>query len=155
MRKLTLREYAQVAEIVAAVGVVVSLIYVGVGLRDNTFAIRSTSVQAITNTSIDAIGVQAASADLSRIRRIGDAEYSALTEDEKHRYYLMYRQVWLIFQNVFLQRNLEVIGNDVWGTYERITCSNFRKPGVQETWQDHASVLNPAFVAVVEACLSK
>ncbi len=113
MRKLTLREYAQIAEIVAAVAVVVSLIYVGIGLRDNTFAIRSTSVQAITTTSIDAIGVQAASADLSRIRRIGDAEYSALTVDEKHRYYLMYRQVWLTMRNVFLQRNLEVIGNDV------------------------------------------
>ena len=152
MRRLTLSEYSQVADIVAAVAVVVSLVYVGVSLQDNTSAIRSSSVQALTTTSLEALSAQAASEDLSRIRRLGDADYSALTEDEKFRYYLMYRQVWLTFQNVFVQRNLEVIGDDVWETYERIICNNYVRPGVQATWQDHRSVLDPAFIAVAEAC---
>ena len=53
MRRLSLGEFAQIAEIVAAVAVVVSLVYVGIGLRDNTFAVRSASAQAVTNTSLD------------------------------------------------------------------------------------------------------
>jgi hypothetical protein len=74
VKKLTLTDWAQLAEIIAAVAVVISLIYVGAGLRANTAAIRSASVQAITNTSVALLTAQTTSADLSRIRRIGDLD---------------------------------------------------------------------------------
>ena len=154
MRKPTLNEWAQLSEIVAAVAVVISLVYVGVGLRANTSAIRSASVQAITNTSVAGLTAQNSSADLSRIRRIGDVDQSALDEDEQYRYRTLYRQIWLSFQNVYLQRNLEVVGDELWETYLRIICAEFQNPGVRATWKDHSSVLNPDFVAAAEACPS-
>ena len=152
MRKLTLSECAQIAEVVAAIAVVLSLVYIGVGLRDNTAAIRSASVQAITTTSISGLIAQTTNADLSRLRRAGDIDPTQLTEDEAYRYSTLYRQIWLSFQNVFLQRDLGVIGADLWGTYERIICNEFAKVGVRTTWQSHANVLDPKFVAAAEAC---
>lgn len=152
MKRLTLNEWAQLAEIIAAIAVVISLVYVGAGLRANTSAIQSASVQAITNTSVAGLTTQAASADLSRLRRIGDLNYAALDEDDQYRYFTLYRQIWISFQNVYLQRNLEVVGEELWETYLRIVCAEFEKPGVRETWSEHASVLDPGFVAAAEAC---
>jgi len=150
--KLSLTEWAQIAEVVAAVAVVISLVYVGIGLRDNTAAVRSASVQAITTTSQNGLIAESTSAELSRIRRVGDDDPSTLDVDERHRYYTLYRQIWLSFQNVYFQRDLGTVGADLWGTYQRIICSQFTRPGVRATWADHASVLDPGFVDAAEAC---
>ncbi|MGD8340948.1 MAG: hypothetical protein PVH89_09205 [Gammaproteobacteria bacterium] len=152
MKRLTLNETAQIAEVVAAVAVVVSLIYVGVGLRDNTAAVRSASIQAITTTSQNGLIAESTSADLSRIRRIGDEDYEQLDLDERRRYFTLYRQIWLSFQNVFFQRDLGTVGADLWGTYQRIICNQLSRPGVKATWPNHAAVLDPGFVAAAEGC---
>ena len=152
MKKLTLTDYAQIAEVVAAVAVVVSLVYVGIGLRDNTAAVRSASVQAITTTSQNGLIAESTSADLSRIRRIGDQDPAELNVDEAQRYRTLYRQIWLSFQNVYFQRDLGTVGADLWSTYERIICAQFANQGVRLTWEDHAGVLDSGFVAAAEAC---
>ena len=154
MKRPSLGEFSQIADIVAAVAVVMSLVYVGIGLRDNTSAVRSASAQAVTDTSLDILFGQATNADLARIRTVGDDDYLALTEDEKYRYYLLYRPIWLAWQNVYLQQELGVIDPKLWGTYERVICSTMSKPGVQNSWPIHSSVLDPGFVALVEACPS-
>jgi hypothetical protein len=151
VKKLTLTDWAQLAEIIAAVAVVISLIYVGAGLRANAAAIRSASVQAITNTFVALLTAQTTSADLSRIRRIGDMDQSSLNEDEQYRYRTLYHQLWISFQNVYLQMRLDVVGGDLRETYRRIICAELQKPGVRATWKDHASVLNPDFVEAAEA----
>ena len=47
MKKISLSEWASIAEVIGAIGVVVSLIYVGVQVRDNTEEIRATNRQAL------------------------------------------------------------------------------------------------------------
>ena len=88
VNKTRLGELAQIAEIVAAVAVVLSLIYVGRGLIDNTAAIRATSVQAITSGTREALLAVAVDEDLSRIVRIGSADRSMLSGDEAYRFSL-------------------------------------------------------------------
>ena len=152
MKRLNLAETAQLAEIVAAMAVIISLIYVGFQLKANTDAVRSASIQAITSTSIEVIGAQNADPELARIRRTGNEDFSALTADETYRYNILNRQIWLTFHNVYLQRNLGVTGGELWSTYERIICIDMLRPGVVATWSFHARVLDPGFVAMVEAC---
>ena len=48
--KISLGQLAQIAEIVAALAVVISLIYVGRQLESNTSAARSATVQAIDDS---------------------------------------------------------------------------------------------------------
>ena len=51
---MKLAELAQVAEIIAAVAVVVSLVYVGIEVRSNTSAVRGAAMQAIATTDLSA-----------------------------------------------------------------------------------------------------
>ena len=51
MKKQTLGDQAKLAEIVGAIAIVISLIYVGQELRANTAAVKAASLQSITNSS--------------------------------------------------------------------------------------------------------
>jgi hypothetical protein len=53
MSKIKLTELAQIAEIIAAVAVVMSLIYVGKEVQSNTAAVRGASMQAVATTDAD------------------------------------------------------------------------------------------------------
>ncbi len=55
-------------------------------------------------------------------------------------------------QNVYLQKDLDIIGDKTWGTYQKIICGNLLGEGMVELWQYHSDVLDPGFVAIVEAC---
>lgn len=152
MKRLTLSEGAQIAEIVAALAVVVSLVYVGLQLQSNTAAVRSASVQAITSTTASVLAVQSSNPELVRIRRIGDLDPSDLDDDEAYQYRLFYRNFWLNHQNTFFQRRLGVIDENVWAVYRRIICDVISRPGARLTWPDHAAVLDSEFIAMVEDC---
>jgi len=150
--KFKLVELSQIAEIVAAVAVVISLIYVGKEIQSNTSAIQGAAMQAIATTDADALMTIAADADFSEIVRIGDQDPSQLTPAEAFRYRLFMRQFWLSFQNIFQQSELGLIESSVWQSYLTIICGRYSEPGPRDTWPDHEDVLDAAFVAVVKEC---
>jgi hypothetical protein len=54
MRRLTLGEWASIAEIVSAVAVVISLIYVGYQINQNTEEVRASNRQELVDRAVDA-----------------------------------------------------------------------------------------------------
>lgn len=152
MNKLGLRDVAHFAEIAAAIAVVTSLIYVGRQVEDNTAAIRSSTMQAVADSSDVALQNEAANEDLARLRMIGNEDVSALTELEAFRYTGFNRGLWLRMQNIHAQQELGVLDDGFWYTYSRIICGVYALPGVRATWSDHANVLAPDFVEFVESC---
>lgn len=152
MARPGLRQIAQVAEVIAAVAVVVSLIYVGREVQSNTAAVRSSAMQAIATTDADALLTIATDSALSEIVRIGHQDPSLLSESELFRYFLFMRQFWLSFQNVYQQSELGLIDPSVWDSYLSVICGMWRRPGAQVTWSNHRAILNPGFVRIVESC---
>ena len=152
MSKIKLNELAQFAEIIAAVAVVMSLIYVGKEVQSNTAAVRGAAMQAVATADADALLTIAADATLSEIVRLGHQDPSQLTPPDAFRYYLFMRQFWLSFQNIYQQSELGLMDQSVWRSYVSIICGMADRPGPQKTWSDHAGILDTAFVAVVEEC---
>lgn len=150
--KFKLTELAQVAEIIAAVAVVVSLVYVGQEVKSNTSAIRGAAMQAIATTDADALLTIASDADLSEIVRLGDQDPSQLTPADAYRYKMFMRQFWLSFQNIFQQSELSLIDSSIWHSYLTIICGRYSDRGPRETWSAHVDVLEPDFAAAVESC---
>ena len=153
MKKPELSELAHYAEIAAAIAVVASLLYVGQQVQDNTAAIRSSTMQAVADSSDIALQNQAADEDLTRIRMTGNADISALTEVEAMRYMTFHRGMWIRMQNIYAQQQLGVLDESFWGTYSKIICDIYFPPGVRATWSDHSGVLDPGFVKFVETCV--
>lgn len=143
---------AQVAEVVAAVAVVISLVYVGRELESNTAAIRGSSVQEATIASSESLLNVASDSSLARILQVGREDPSRLTEVEALRYHSFRRQFLLITQSVYLQNELGTIEPRAWRVYERIVCDLWDTPGTRETWPLHRHLLDEGFVALVESC---
>ena len=148
-----LRGIAHYAEIIAAIAVVVSLVYVGRQVQDNTAAIKSASVQAIADSSDAALRETAADEDLSRIRFVGDADPESLSDLDAFRYLMYNRGQWIRMQNIFAQRQLGVLDDIFWDSYSKIICGLYTTPGINKDWPKHAGDLNDEFVQFVESCV--
>lgn len=147
-----LSDLAHYAEIIAAIAVVVSLLYVGRQVQDNTAAIKSATVQSVADSSDAALRDLAADEDLSKIRLIGDADYSALSELEAHRYRMFVRGQWIRMQNIYAQNQLGVLDDSFWSMYAKIICEIYAFEGVKATWSGNKPVLDAGFVSFVESC---
>ena len=79
---MKLSELAQIAEIIAAIGLIVSLVFVGIGVRENTATARAASSQSIFESCRQFLLDIALSEDLSRIRTIGEVNVGDLSEQE-------------------------------------------------------------------------
>jgi hypothetical protein len=150
--KLGLTQLAQIAEVIAAVAVVLSLIYVGRELGANTAAVRADAMQAVTERSATAVQTLAAQPELARIKLLGDADPSALDEEEGFQYFLWHRGFWLQMQNVLVQYQLEVFDDAVWEGYNNLICNTIALPGQRSTWPSQRAELGRDLVAVVESC---
>lgn len=154
MKRPSLAEFAQLAEVVAAVAVIISLVYVGRELRSNTAAIRAESLQGVADASAQILLTTASDSALSRIRQLGDQDVSLLSEAEAYRYGTLMRQVLLTFQNVYFQYELKVLEPRVWRGYQRVICDYSSNPGIRDTWDLHRHALDPGFAEFVESCSS-
>ena len=85
MPKIRLNELAQIAEIIAAFAVVMSLIYVGNEVQSNTAAVRGTAMQAVATTDANILMAVATDATLSEIVRVGHEDPSRLTPSDAFR----------------------------------------------------------------------
>ena len=152
MSKPTLSTLAQIAEIVAAVGVIVSLVYVGRELQANTTAIRGAAVQEVTRAQAELLLTRVNNAELFDLYERGNRHPATLNESELGRYGLLKRQTWINLENVFFQYDLGLLDERTWGVYHRTICGIWSTPGSKETWSGHRRVLDESFVRLVEAC---
>ncbi len=147
-----LTRFAQLAEVIAAVAVVISLVYVGRELQANTAAVRASSMQAVATASANALQALALNSELARIRSMGDADPSTLSPEEANRYRIWSRQRWISMQNVYFQNELGVFDRRVWVGYRDIICAIANTPGEVTQWAGNRPVLDDGFVALVEGC---
>ena len=152
MARLGLKELANVAEVIAALAVVVSLVYVGGEVQSNTAAVRGAAMQAIATTDAEVLMAIASDSALSEIVRVGYEDPSRLSQGDAFRFSLFMRQFWLTFQNVYKQAELELVDPSVWESYVSVICGMWTRPGVREVWPDHRPILDPGFAAIAEGC---
>lgn len=93
MKKPSLGELANLAEIVGAIAIVISLIYVGQELKANTAAVKAASLQSITHSSSVNMLAVVENSDFADIRLRGDQDPMQLSEADRLRYFLYQRQM--------------------------------------------------------------
>lgn len=147
---LSLRDWAALAEIVAAVAVIFSLVYLGAEVRQNTNAIQGVTYQGIIDASGEYLLTIAGDSSLAAIMARASEDPSALSPGEFYRYFSLVRVYWRNMENAYLQHGRGVLGEEEWDVYARIICTS--KSGFESTWTWHMNTLNPGFRSFVESC---
>lgn len=140
-----------IAELLGALGVIVSLFYLATQIRQNTRSVRASSYHALVtnlNQLASDTGRDAAAADLF-VR--GQADLQNLSATEQRQFGLILQSSFRSFENIFYHSQQEMIDDIVWiGWRNRIT-RYFWQPGVQAWWPTWRDDCHPAFREFLES----
>ena len=138
----------RIAEIAAAVGVILSLVFVGVEIRQNTAAVRAQTRQQLTDSSSEFL-LSLATTDLGELwgRFIrGDS----LTFGERYRIGAGLIAAVRNIENVYLQTQEGVIDESALLSYGWRGSIVYGSDSFAEWWQTNSDRFHPDFVVAFE-----
>lgn len=143
---------ATIAEIVGAVGVIASLVYLAVQIRDNTRSSRIQQQQESTKQFVDFMDILLLNPDLAALHDKGRDHPDKLDTEELLRFRrLLLRGFWYLSAQ-FHQYTLGALGEDEWSESAKIIRSYLAHVGVQEWWLNAGgrSYVSPSFADYVD-----
>lgn len=139
------------AEVVSAVGVIVSLIYVAAQVRHNTRAVRSATHHALVTTRLDYVALVADNPELSRIVRVGSEDYGGLDRDERHRFGLVMYYSFSAGENFYYQHRQGALDQEQWERWCETLRVYFAQPGIREWFETTPQQFTASFAAFLDA----
>jgi hypothetical protein len=134
---MNLSDLANLAQIIAAAGVVVSLIYLAVQIRGNTKVVSAQARHSISEFALRISIFRAEQAD-----RFAKLESGAeLTDGDRQFQYWSHVQFLLHAETYFHHHELGLMADEHWRGYARFMTRYIQSPGFKEVWDD----IGPAF----------
>ena len=140
-----------VRDTVGFLGIMASMIFVGLEIRQNTQAVRANAIQESTNVARQQVLTVAADPELTRLDLVCKGDPPGLTQVEQHRCFLLSLSFWWGMQGLFEQWSLDVLPDETWESWRRVICINYAAPWERRFLAD-ASQYDSVFVAMVESC---
>ena len=128
------------AEVVAALSVVMSLIYVGFQIRQNTGAVRSATAQAVHDNYAAWYINLSNDASLNALVIKGLKDYSLLDEIEKARFIDTFMAFSSYSQNAFYQWREGALSPQLWIGWESLIMNLVSTPGGKEFWKERGYI---------------
>lgn len=136
-----------VGEILGALAVLVSLLYLAVQIRQNTASIKSSTFQnaitSISHVSLN-IGTDPDSAGIMHKAFTGDT--ADLTEQERFRVGLLFTAMFRNYENFWFQYRSGVMEEHVWEGVRNAMLGYYRTPSVTAWWAERSSIFSTEFV---------
>lgn len=147
---MTLETINSIAQIVAAVGVVASLFYLAVQIRQNTRSQRSVVVDSLTSSLIALLGPQA---DPKVMRSFAAAveDWEGASEEDRSRAISMLFTTFKLFENAWFQHRQGTLDAEQWEGWDLHMRVYFHRPGVRAWWSDRQGMFAPGFRNYIEA----
>ncbi len=148
-----LSSWASIAEIGSSIAVVVTLIFLVVGIRENTSVTRA-SVYA---SSIDSLNEFESTIltdpELSRVylAYLGSATAS-LDPADADRITLIVAILFRIYEKAYFTERYDLIGEEEWGRFERMICINYTRAETAGEAQTIRNLMTEEFMRYISAC---
>ncbi len=132
---MPLDQLANIAEISAAALLIVSLIYVGLQVRQSTKAAYASTNQAHAEVAMGYVGLINASNNLADVLHQGARGLSSLEEGNLIRFNAFHDQVFVAFQSFYLQYLKGTLDERIWHTYKHAILDLLVQGGTLEWWE--------------------
>jgi hypothetical protein len=138
-----------ISEVVGALAVVLSLVYVGVQIRQNT---RQVKVATHDGTTRDfrQFTRQMLASGLTQVFARGLEDHASLSEEQKLEFAFMMYDVFKAFENVHYHYLHGTLGEDAWAGWRRFIASYASAPGAQHYWGVRKDIFTQDFQRFVE-----
>ena len=144
-----------IGEIVGALAVFFTLIYLAVQIRQNTNAVRAAAFDAaITHISNVRQGIFS-DAEVSEIYIKGGKDPTSLDEKSRLRYRLLIHNILLSISNIYAQSTLTGLSRSNWESQIPIIERVVLTPGGTWFWENHRHEFEESFRYEVDKVFSK
>lgn len=144
---MTLQDFASIGELVGAVGVIISLIYLAAQVRQNTAALRASSITRVTDRTAESMGMVATDPELAKLLGKGVAGDSPLEPDERIRFELLMGMWFTHWQGMHRQISVGAIDEELFNAWLPVIAFYARSPRVSDWLGSSRSALTPEFRA--------
>ena len=148
---MTLEQWAFVAQVIGAVAVIASLIFVGFQLRQTSSAIRSASAQAGTGFARDLARSISADSEFARIWFVGLTDPKALNQEEWLRFVANAVSLFGMYENARIQWTKGRADEETWRQIERHAADMCHQPGLRLARKLRGHWYPPEFHAWLDA----
>ena len=138
---MSLEDLGNIGEFVAAVAVVVSLIYLAVQIRQNTRSVRMASHHAVMSEFRTNIRVLTQDPELASAYQVGLEHPDQLSETDRARFGPVLASSVQIYEELYAHYCAGLIERDLWESRQRNLSYFMSLPGVLAWWSGEANLL--------------
>ena len=148
---MKLQKWGPVAEVVSAIAVVLSLIFVGLQVKQNGDAQTQTGTQAVISEYNNGIRSLSLDPELVCIYLRGMQDYSSLSGAEQVRFSTFFLSMFNIQQQIYRLRLIGDIDEDIGSGLDAQLKDIVRRPGVYQWFESRAHWYGSDFREYVES----
>ena len=140
-----------VAQLVAAIGVIASLFYLAVQIRQNTRSQRSVVVDSLTSSLINLVGPQSTDPVLTRAFASATEDWYGAAEADRLRALAVLFPLFKLFENAWFQKRQGTLDAQQWEGWDVYMRMYYHRPGVKSWWQLRRAAFAHGFRDYIEA----
>jgi len=148
--KVPLDSLAKTAEIIGASAVVISLIYVGFQVQQNTKAVQSTVHQSLVDHVFEVEGAILTNPDLAAIIVKSESGAESLTAAERLRLETYLTFSFVNWESAYLNFQRGLMDERLWQTWDRSNYPDESARSYFEFWQKHRDWYDDSFANHVD-----
>jgi hypothetical protein len=134
-----------IGEVVGALGVIATLGYLAVQIRQNTASVRASTAQAMFEASAGLHDLCAADSELGRIFLRGAEDQGNLKPGEQVRFHFLMMSFLRRLENIHHQGVSGRLHEDDWSGLRTSALGVLAQPGARAWWTENADRFNPKF----------
>ena len=144
-----------IANLFAALGVIATLIYLAIQIRQNTKAVRSSTIENLIHSLAATAQAAVENEYMVPLMLKANAGPDSLTEEERVRLHFWFIMTFRRFEGVYFQRDLGLVDTAVIEGFERSHLSILASKSGKAWWVNAKEIFNSGFVSYVEELLKK
>jgi hypothetical protein len=139
------------AEFVAAIGVIASLVYLAVQIRQNTQSIRASTYEAMVRGSGEFLLPLIQDRDLAKSFERAVDRWSQMDYEEQVQVMYLLTQLFRNWENAYYQYRQGTLEPWLWESWQHVVLSYFHRPGVQDWWKLRRAAYSKPFREFLES----
>jgi hypothetical protein len=140
-----------VAQLIAAIGVIVSLFYLAAQIRQNTRSMRAVVVDSLAHSLIDLLGPQAQNPESLRAFSVVIENWQDATERDRIQAVPFIFATFKVFENAWFQQRQGTLDRQQWEGWDAYIRIYYHRPGVKAWWSMRKMAFAPGFRNYLEA----
>jgi hypothetical protein len=150
----SIQDLGALGEFVGSIGVIATLIYLAIQIRQNTDSVRESNLRTQTDRSIGHSRFSAGTPGMMARFQQAQTDSTKLTDEQRWQFGTFLYSMCLDFQEQFFLHKRSRLDEAFWQTMNKNMTRYLRGPGGREWWQSGQQMLDDEFVAYVNDLLS-